>query len=550
MHKKQWIITSIVAGILCIAIIVTSVCIHIRNKNSQSVVYKETTVEKGDLTVGITEDSTVSIGTIEQTFDLDISALVSDSSSSSSNSNNNQGPGGMGGGMMNFGSGNSYSSQQQEMDVDAVEVTVGQKVSVGDVLYTLSADSVSEIRSQLEKDVQDTKVSLDALLVEQQETQLQAQQGYDTYVSNGNLAQVEYNVDIKELQDAVDDAEDDLNDKSDTINENLEKIADYQERLQKAKDSYDDAQAGIDDIYDERLEQIYYYVTFLNSREDASDLIDEFEKQIEDLEAENDTLVGEMNTAARTLTQAQRDYDLGVLTAKQTLDTDTYYKNAASEWYDIQLTSLNADVTDAQYEYDDAVEKLDRFNTAIVGNDLVSEYDGVITAVPLTIEDTITMNTSLVSLYDQSDVTMEVTLSEDDKEAVEENEGVIVNFTAYPDTPYEAEITDIGDATYDSDSGEVYYTITVTLQGDVSGLYEGMDGDITFITKETKEVTYVVNRAIIRDGTKSYVKIKDENGKIISKEVTTGFSDGTNVEIVEGLSEGDIVLIESKVNES
>lgn len=549
MHKKQWIIVSAVAAVLCITIITLCVAIHIRNKESQSVVYKETTVVKGDLTVGITEDSTVSIGTVEQTFDLDISALVSDSSSSSTTGSDSGRPGSMGGGMMNFGSGNTYTSKQQEMDVESVAVTIGQKISVGDVLYTLTEDSVSKIRTQLEKDVADTKVSYDALLVEQKETQLQAEQGYDTYVSNGNLAQATYNVEVKELQDTLEEAEEDLNEKSDTINENLEKIADYKERLEKAEKSVKDAQAGIDDIYDERLEQIYYYVTFLNAKEDASDLVDELEKQIEELEEENETLVSELKTAGRTLTQAQRDYDQGVLTAKQTMDTDVYYKDVASEWYDIQLTSLNAKAASAQYEYEDAVEKLDRFNSSIVGNNLVSEYEGVITAVPLNVDDTISMNTSLISLYDQTDVTMEVTLSEEDKEAVEENEGVVIHFTAYPEAQYEAEITDIGDATYDSDSGEVYYTITVTLQGDVTGLYEGMDGDITFVTKESKEVIYVANRAIIREGTQSYVKVKDENGRITQKEVTTGFSDGTNVEIVEGLSVGDTVLIESKVSE-
>lgn len=105
-------------------------------------------------------------------------------------------------------------------------------------------------------------------------------------------------------------------------------------------------------------------------------------------------------------------------------------------------------------------------------------------------------------------------------------------------------------AAYDSSSGEVYYTITVTVQGDVSGLYEGMTGDVTCVTKETKEVTYVSNRAIFRDGTRSYVKVRDENGNIVEKDVTTGFSDGVNVEITEGLSQGDTVLIESKVSES
>ena len=58
------------------------------------------------------------------------------------------------------------------------------------------------------------------------------------------------------------------------------------------------------------------------------------------------------------------------------------------------------------------------------------------------------------------------------------------------------------------------------------------------------------NRAIFRDGTRSYVKVRDENGSIVEKDVTTGFSDGVNVEITEGLSQGDTVLIESKVSES
>jgi HlyD family secretion protein len=40
------------------------------------------------------------------------------------------------------------------------------------------------------------------------------------------------------------------------------------------------------------------------------------------------------------------------------------------------------------------------------------------------------------------------------------------------------------------------------------------------------------------------VQYRDEEGTILTKEVTTGFSDGINVEIVSGLAEGDVVLIE------
>ena len=43
------------------------------------------------------------------------------------------------------------------------------------------------------------------------------------------------------------------------------------------------------------------------------------------------------------------------------------------------------------------------------------------------------------------------------------------------------------------------------------------------------------------------MKVKDSDGTIEKKEVTTGFYDGVNVEITEGLSEGETVLIESQV---
>jgi HlyD family secretion protein len=144
---------------------------------------------------------------------------------------------------------------------------------------------------------------------------------------------------------------------------------------------------------------------------------------------------------------------------------------------------------------------------------------------------------------------MDISISEDDYNLIDIDGQVNISYTAYPDTVYSGKITEVSDAEYDSSSGEIYYTLTITVEGDVSGLYEGMTGDVTLVTKETKEVTYVSNRAILRDGTRSYVKARNENQEIVEIDVVTGFSDGVNVEIVEGLSKGDVVLIESKVSD-
>lgn len=546
-NKKIWIGAGCSIAILGIAA-TTGVLIW-KNGQTSEVTYRETTVEYGNLTVGITEDSTVNIGTVSQTFDLDISALVSSDSSSSSSTSQNDSMGGMGMQMFSFG-GDTYTSQSQEMVIDSVHITVGQEIQAGDVLYTLTEDSVEEIRTQLEEDFEDTLADYQALTVEQQQSYLTAKQGYDTYVTNGSLAELTYNKELQDLQDKVDEAADTLEEKQNQVNENLEKLVELQEELTSAKKDLKDAEAAVSENHDNRYNDPYYYTVYLNTRDMAQTIVDEIEEDIESLTDENETLLTEIGEATRSWNEACRNLESEKLTAQQTLETDQYYASVSSEWYSIQTTSLDNEKQSAYASYESAVKKLDEFNSYIVGNDVIAEYSGVVTEVPLEEGDGVTRNTSLVTLYDAFDVTMEITVSEDDYKAIDQDGEVNITYTAYPDVVYNGVISEVSDATYDSSSGEVYYTITVTVQGDVSGLYEGMTGDVTCVTKETKEVTYVSNRAIFRDGTRSYVKVRDENGSIVEKDVTTGFSDGVNVEITEGLSQGDTVLIESKVSES
>ena len=546
-NKKIWI--GVGCSIAILGIAATTGVLIWKNGQTSEVTYRETTVEYGDLTVGITEDSTVNIGTVSQTFDLDISALVSSDSSSSSSTSQNDSMGGMGMQMFSFG-GDTYTSQSQEMVIDSVHITVGQEIQAGDVLYTLTEDSVEEIRTQLEEDVEDTLADYQALTVEQQQSYLTAKQGYDTYVTNGSLAELTYNKELQDLQDKVDEAADTLEEKQNQVNENLEKLVELQEELTSAKKDLKDAEAAVSENHDNRYNDPYYYTVYLNTRDMAQTIVDEIEDDIESLTDENETLLAEIGEATRSWNEACRNLESEKLTAQQTLETDQYYASVSSEWYSIQTTSLDNEKQSAYASYESAVKKLDEFNSYIVGNDVIAEYSGVVTEVPLEEGDGVTRNTSLVTLYDASDVTMEITVSEDDYKAIDQDGEVNITYTAYPDVVYNGVISEVSDAAYDSSSGEVYYTITVTVQGDVSGLYEGMTGDVTCVTKETKEVTYVSNRAIFRDGTRSYVKVRDENGSIVEKDVTTGFSDGVNVEITEGLSQGDTVLIESKVSES
>ena len=237
--------TKLLAGIgvaTMIGILALSLRFVGRDQNEEEIVYRETKVAYGSLTVGITEEATVKIGTLEQRFDLDISALVDSGSTLNNQTTTSAMPGGFGGmgtggtGMMSFGSFHMDSSvsQTQSLEVADVEIAVGQEIKEGDLLYTLTAESVDEIREALSEDINDTKADYEALRVEQEASRTQAQQGYDTYVTNGKYAQLIYENELKTYLDAVEDAAKDVEDKQNTYNEKLLKLAELQEEYNEA----------------------------------------------------------------------------------------------------------------------------------------------------------------------------------------------------------------------------------------------------------------------------------------------------------------------------
>ncbi len=528
-----------------------------REHSGEEVVYREDRVEYGSLTVGITDEATVEIGTLEQRFDLDISALVdggsvSDTQAAGAMPGGFSGMGNGGTGMLSFGSLNvdSPASQSQSLEVADVRIAVGQEIREGDLIYTLTTESVDEIRGTLSEDIDDAKADYEALEVEQEESRTQAQQGYDTYVTNGKYAQLIYQNALKTYQDALEEAVENVDDQQNAYNEKLLEFADLQEEYAKTLELVREAQGAVSENYEGRHENAYYYTVYLNTRDTAQKLADQFEEELESTNEELEQLSLDIQTAVRTMNQCQLDYEKAKLELGQTQDIDIYYAGKASEWYSIQTASLDNELSSAKNRYDAAVEKLAAFDSSVQDNGIVSEYSGVVTEVLLSEGDTLSGGSGLVVLNDQETVTMDVSLGEDDYNAVDRDGTVNIVFTAYPDEMYSGRITEVSDAEYDSSSGAVYYTVSVTVQGDVSGLYEGMTGDVTFVTKEMKEVCYVSNRAVFREGTKSYVKVRDDSGDIVKQEVVTGFSDGIHVEVVTGLSEGDIVLIESKVGEA
>lgn len=563
-------------GIAAVSILLTGIivvsAVALSGDGGEEITYRETSVQYGDLVVGITESGSVDIGTVSQVFELDMSALqrAETGSSQGSGSSSSGGAGGMGtvmggamggaagssgsGGMnmfsqiFNMASGDNTSSQGEasSLTVSEVCVSVGQQVQEGDVLYRLEEESVTELQEELQANVAKAKADLEAVYADQVLSKQTAQYTYDSSVAYGNYAEMEYSTTIQQLQDAV--AE-----KESYLARAQASLADYEEQLAQAKEDAAAAQQVLEnaewsrDNVDKEQDTYLYAVNFQTAKSAQSNA-DTLEQKVEQLENRVEQAQENVDTCTQELGEAKRALAQGMLSAAETKQLRELAYNTAQETYDIAMAYLEDDAAAQEEIYAEAQEKWEEFSSHITDNAVCAKYNGVITSVDLEVGDSIYTNDTLVTLYDMEEVSVTVTVDEDDMTDIAEGSAANIAFTAYPDTVFQAEVTEISDAETDS-SGSVTYEVTATLSGDVSGLFQGMTGEITFITKESEKVLYVSNRAIIREGTKSYVKIKDEDGKIQRKEVTTGFSDGVNVEIIEGLSEGDVVLIESKVSE-
>ena len=76
----------------------------------------------------------------------------------------------------------------------------------------------------------------------------------------------------------------------------------------------------------------------------------------------------------------------------------------------------------------------------------------------------------------------------------------------------------------------------------------GMNGSVTIITEIKLDALVIPSKSIKEDGGKSYVLLQNEATKTSEKQfITTGFTDVSQTEIISGLEEGNIILIESQV---
>lgn len=156
--------------------------------------------------------------------------------------------------------------------------------------------------------------------------------------------------------------------------------------------------------------------------------------------------------------------------------------------------------------------------------------------------DTNTELTSAFSIAAGDEMTLSVNVDEMDILSIETGQKATVTFDAIENKEYEGEITSI-DKNGTTSNGTTKYTVEITLTKEDS-MMSGMNASVTITTSEVSDALLVQAAAVTEEGNASYVYTEKDSktGELSGKtEVQTGDTDGTNIVITSGVSEGDTV---------
>lgn len=169
---------------------------------------------------------------------------------------------------------------------------------------------------------------------------------------------------------------------------------------------------------------------------------------------------------------------------------------------------------------------------------LVAPLDGVIISRTLVPGQVVT--TADVAFIMSDHLIAKASMDETDLAKVRLGQPAFVTLDSYPDQRIDGEVSKI--AYNGTTSNNVTtYPVDVMMKQIPDFARSGMTASVGFVTDAKQDVLILPADAVGADGS-VLLPAEDTGGDPVKKQVRTGVSDGKNIEIVEGLSEGQQVL--------
>jgi len=231
-------------------------------------------------------------------------------------------------------------------------------------------------------------------------------------------------------------------------------------------------------------------------------------------------------------------------------DITTYYNfSGIVESKNIQkLTSEKAmQINEVFVEVGEKVKKGDLLFTNSEGEKIEAEINGEITNVYIKNNAYVIGGSPLIDIVDYSDLHVKVKVDEYDLKFVSVDQEVNVTIHAL-EKELKGTIYKISKEAI-NENGISYFTAMINFTEDES-IRVGMSAETNILKQQAKEVPTISMKALQFDSkNKPYVMVRSDKGEPNKQYIETGINDGVLIEIKNGVSVGDLILVPKTSNQ-
>lgn len=198
-----------------------------------------------------------------------------------------------------------------------------------------------------------------------------------------------------------------------------------------------------------------------------------------------------------------------------------------------------SDIASAKAQIASAQAQLANAQTAYENTILRAPFDGIVASVNFSLGDKVTAGTALATIITNQQVA-KISLNEVDVAKVKLGQKATITFDALDGLSITGKVVNI-DTIGTVSQGVVSYNVIVAFDAQNDQVKPGMSATVDIITDVKQDVLIVPSGAVKTQGGQHYVQIM-VNGKPVNKFVEIGSTNGTDTEIVSGLTEGQEVV--------
>jgi len=448
--------------------------------------------------------------------------------------------------------------------VAGIYVDVGSKVFSGQILMQLSnADLVAQL-AEAEANTKSQKAKLEEL---KQGTRPEEIQVYETKVENAKVSIEDAQKNLSDkIQDAYTKSDDAVRNKTDQLFSNprtatpqlnyylfidsisksdIEALRFLIEDLLNSWDlSLGQLTTSSDlisyiDTADKNLDQVKTFLDKIglainNVKENANlsqTTLDGWKADISTARANINTAIANLTAAEEKLKTAQSDLDVA--------ENELALKKAGS---------VPQEIIGQEAEVESAEANANNIKAQINKSIIFSPINGVVTRQNTKVGEIVPANAAEVSVMSDVKFEIEANIPEADIAKIKINNPAKITLDAYgSDVVFEAKVVKI-DPAETIIEGVATYKTTLQFTGNDDRVKSGMTANIDILTAKTENVMAIPQRAVAqKENGDKIVKILKDDGAIEERKVAIGLkgSDG-NIEIIEGINEGDKVITSLK----